>query len=322
LTQIPGFSPDGFEPNTYNPVSWVFAAQSQQTRVDSSWTDSLMRRFGRKTTNRYFTATDLLNYRSKHTGEGKSRNHFPYTGDIGIGNTFIQYGTGKGDVGQGHYVCYIHSSLKLAKIISSIPSAGPNKYTKITADNVKKFQAAYGLAYVDGVVDSETKSAFAYLWSNTKENGTYSASIKEVEKDYKNNPAFLKSVLKYIEAGMLADHIGSAKRGQISRITYTDSRLTPDKIIDTFYIAIPDICLGKEINSMSIKTGTVCGCTVTGITFTAEDFNANLGEAKYKELNTKKGKVELAVVQGATNTSVIGPGENKNISITGVLDRS
>jgi len=85
--------PDGFEPDTDTYHDWFFPAAANQARVDSSWNDSLMRRMGRKTTNRYFTPVDLLNYTPKHS-ETKSKNHFPYTGDIGLGNTFDQYGTG------------------------------------------------------------------------------------------------------------------------------------------------------------------------------------------------------------------------------------
>lgn len=79
--------------DTFNNHSWVFAEAASQTKVDSTWSDSMMRRVGRKTTNRYFTPVDLLNYTPKHS-ESKPKNHFPYTGDIGLGNTFDQYGTG------------------------------------------------------------------------------------------------------------------------------------------------------------------------------------------------------------------------------------
>ena len=111
----------------FNNHSWVFANAASQIKVDSTWSDSMMRRVGRKTTNRYFTPVDLLNYTPKHSpggggsgggsggggggiggdiggsvvmvadfgaSESSSKNHFPYTGDIGVGNTFDQYGTG------------------------------------------------------------------------------------------------------------------------------------------------------------------------------------------------------------------------------------
>jgi len=221
----------------------------------------------------------------------------------------------RGDRNQGHYVCYIHSSLKQAGIISSIPDS-PNKYTNSTANSVKAFQQKYGLAFKDGVVDSETKAAFSYVWSSTKESGSYDAAVNRVRSDYKNRPAFLSSVLKYIEAAMLADHVGSAKRGQISRITYTDSKLSPDNITDQFYIAIPDASLGKEIKNIRIKAGAVCGCTIKQIHFTEADYNANLGQANYETL--EKDKTKNLISKGAITN--IPAGSDATISIDGVKD--
>jgi hypothetical protein len=247
--------------------------------------------------------------------DAKQQNHFPYTGDIGLGNSFDQYGTGPGDSNRGHYVCFIHSSLKLAGIIKDIP-VPHGKYTDWTARKVKEFQQKYKLAFVDGVVDSETKSAFSYLWSVTKETGSYQKSLAVVEKDYEDHPKFKASVLKYIEAAMLADHVGSAKRGQISRITYTDSRLSPDIIEGQFYIAIPDNCLGKEIKSIKIRTGKVCGCTIKAIHFTEADYNANLGEANYKTLWDNRTK--NLTPKGAVTS--IEPGSTATISVEGIKD--
>jgi len=219
----------------------------------------------------------------------------------------------RGDRNQGHYVCYIHSSLKQAGIISSIPDS-PNKYTNGTANSVKAFQKKYGLAFVDGVVDSETKAAFSYIWSSSKESSSYDDAIKAVKSDYKNRPAFLASVLKYVEAAMLADHLGSAKRGQISRITYTDSKLSPDNISEQFYIALPDTCLGKEIKNITIKTGAVCGCTIKQIYFTEDDYNANLGQTKYETL--EKNKTKNLVAKGTITG--IAAGNTATITIDGV----
>jgi peptidoglycan hydrolase-like protein with peptidoglycan-binding domain len=269
---------------------------------------------GRKTTNRYFAFSDLLNYTPKHKADVE-QNHYPYTGDIGLGNSFDQYGTGPGDRNNGHYVCFIHSSLKLAGIIQDIPSP-PGRYTEWTAKKVREFQQKYKLAFVDGVVDSETKSAFSYLWSATKETGSYQKSLEEIEKDYKNHPNFKASVLKYVEATMLADHVGSAKRGQISRISYTDSRLSPDNIEGQFYIAIPDSCLGKEIKSIKIRTGKVCGCTIKGIHFTEADYNANLGQENYETLWDNRTK--NLTPKGAV--TLIRPGSTETISVEGIKD--
>lgn len=218
-----------------------------------------------------------------------------------------------GDKNQGHYVCYIHSSLKQAGIISSIPKS-PNKYTDNTAKNVEAFQKKYGLAIIDGVVDSETKAAFSYVWSSSKESASYVEALNKVEKDYKDHPNFLQSVKRYIETAMLADHIGSAKRGQISRITYTDSKLSPDNISDQFYIALPDTCLGKEIKNITIKTGAVCGCTIKHIYFTEADYNANLGQTNYETL--EKDKTKNLVAKGTITH--IAAGNTASITIDGV----
>ena len=205
--------------------------------------------------------------------------------------------------------------MKQAGIISQIPSS-PNIYNTATANSVRAFQQKYGLAFKDGVVDSETKAAFSYVWSGTKESGNYETAINAVRKDYNNRPAFLASVLKYIEAAMLADHIGSAKRGQISRVTYTDSKLSPDNISDQFYIAIPDSSLGKEIKSMTIKTGAVCGCTIKQVHFTEANYDANLGQANYESLENDKTK---NLILKGTVTS-IAAGDTATISIDGVKD--
>lgn len=216
---------------------WVFSGDSQSKGSSGSYSGSVIAAFGRNVTNKYFQVEDLINYKNKHAAK-EPTNHYPYTGDIGLGNTNMQYEVGTNNT-RGHYVCYVHSTLKQAGIISALPSA-PNIYTATTAAAVRKFQSQKGLVFSDGIVDSETKSALAYVWCVARQNGQLEQARGRIAADYGTRTNFLQSVYKYMDLALQADHIGTTALGKIARISYTNSSLSPTSIQGEFYLALPD----------------------------------------------------------------------------------
>jgi peptidoglycan hydrolase-like protein with peptidoglycan-binding domain len=88
-----------------------------------------------------------------------ANNAFVYTRDISEGNTWDEYFEGKGS---GTFVRYIKLTMHHAGYNASSPSNGT--FNASLSNEVKAFQTSRGLP-ADGIVDSRTKEAMAFVWA-------------------------------------------------------------------------------------------------------------------------------------------------------------
>jgi hypothetical protein len=263
------------KPKSDDPVDtpWQFARSKQSISVQSTF-DVPITRLGRGMTNKYACVQDLINYKALHTiADGQAGNHFPYTGDIDLGNTYLQYSQGPkpGDRDTGPYVHYIQWTLKAAGY--SVVTDG--KLGSQTGTAIKSLQTKAGLAYIEAQVDSETKSAMAYVWCTKLHEGKVDDYKKQITDFYKRTPSIGAAVISYIEAAILSDPVGSAATGRIRRISYTgsDTKKTPDKLVCNLIVQIPDAVLDRtekeDILSIKIYAGAA-DITISRIQFTKE----------------------------------------------------
>ena len=238
-----------------------------------------LNKIGKKITNKYFCREDFIDYTSSHNPNAadKTFNHYPYTGDIDLGNTAKQYSVGprSGDVNTGEYVHYIQWTLKQDGYnVSTDGVLGPQTGSALTS-----FQSKYGLATVDQQVDSETKSAMAYFWATKKQKNQLTSAKSAIRTFYnnQNKKTIGDKVIAYIDAAIdSADPISVTKTGSIKRISYTGSVKTPSTIKSNIFIALPAQVYGRtqndEVYNIKIKTG-VCGVVIENIKFYQTETN-------------------------------------------------
>ena len=275
------------KPGSDDPVSttWQFPRSKQSISVQSTF-DVPITRLGRGMTNKYACVQDLINYKAIHvTGDAQAGNHFPYTGDIDLDNSYKQYSQGpkdKNDLDTGPYVHYIQWTLKAAGYsVATDGKLGPQ-----TGTALKSLQTKAGLVYIEAQVDSETKSAMAYVWCTKLHEGKVDDYKKEITKFYTKTPSIGQKVISYIEAAVLSDPVGSAATGRIQRITYTgsDANKTTNQIECNFIIQIPDSVLDRtdkeDILSIKIFSGAA-KVIITGIKLTKEICSATSGATTF-----------------------------------------
>ena len=264
------------EPNT-----WNFTRSNLSVSPQPSF-DVPITRLGRSLTDAYSCVQDLINYKTIHiTGNVQQGNHFPYTGDIDLGNSHKQYSVGPkdGDLNTGNYVHYIQWSLKAAGYsVVTDGYLGPQ-----TGGALTSFQTKAGLAYREAQVDSETKAALAYVWCTKVQGGTLADYKTQITKFYTKTPSIGAAVISYIEAAVLSDPVGTACTGAIRRISYTGSVAikTPDQIECNFIIKLPDSILDRTKKEDILSVKIFAGATeihITGIKLTKEICSATAGK--------------------------------------------
>ena len=248
--------------------------------TESSVTSSVpLNKVGKKITNKYFCREDFIDYTSSHNPNAADRtlNHYPYTGDIDLGNTYKQYSVGprSGDVNTGAYVHYVQWTLKQDGYnISTDGILGPQTGSALTG-----FQSKYGLATIDQQIDSETKSAMAYFWATKKQKNQLASAKSAIVTYYKNQnkQSIGEKVLAYIDAAISnADPVSVTKTGSIKRISYTGSVKTPSSIKSNIFMALPSQLYNRSDNTdvynIKIKTGS-CGVIIENIKFYKTETN-------------------------------------------------
>ena len=102
------------------------------------------------------------------------RNNFFYSGDIDAGNAVTQYKRGS----SGDYVKYIQYTLAYSGIDSIKNIAIDGDYGAQTESFVRIFQTKKDLIWVDGVVDSQTKSYLIRVWKKiAREDNNFAAWV-------------------------------------------------------------------------------------------------------------------------------------------------
>jgi peptidoglycan hydrolase-like protein with peptidoglycan-binding domain len=176
------------------------------------------------------------------TSTSNANNVFPYTGDIDIHLDTRIWSYDEGPpvkTPTGEYVKYIQYTLS---VHGSYKSTVDGVYGSKTRQAVRDFQEEYKARYIDGKVDSETKSYLALFWKNNEnfDNWILWAEATRVPE-----------VVKYMRAArstVLASDIGNAT---YRKITFTGFG-GPSEAKDIIFFEI-DTSKLKIVNSIFIE---------------------------------------------------------------------
>lgn len=108
---------------------------------------------------------------------------FVYTGDIAEGNTWDEYYQDKAGM-QTTYIKYIQLTLNHAGYPTAVDGLFKKvgKQDSVTHKNIKLFQAAQGMKE-DGIVDSRTKEALAFVWAAKDADSLEKTRVSVVDKN-------------------------------------------------------------------------------------------------------------------------------------------
>jgi hypothetical protein len=178
------------------------------------------------------------------------KNNFFYSGDIDLGNSSTQYKKGS----SGDYVKYIQHTLANCGISSIKNIKIDGKFGQETENYLKIFQTNKKQIWIDGIVDSETKSYLIRVWKKIAENETTFNSL--IAKIKQKDPSVIKYINQYKnpEINELSDSTSDYKR--IS-FTGTESGGPNGTIKDIIFVRIPEMFnTGKsasKINSVRLN---------------------------------------------------------------------
>ena len=149
-------------------------------------------------------------------------NAFVYTGDISEGNTWDEYDKGKGGM-QTTYIKYIQLTLNHA----GIPTTVDGFYGSNTEKNVKTFQKENGIP-LDGIVDSRTKEAMAFIWSAKTAEQLEETRVSVVDKNRYRD----KGIWDYVLASSRVRTANSniVNGNEVKMINFTGSSKASSKI--------------------------------------------------------------------------------------------
>ncbi len=121
-------------------------------------------------------------------------------------------------------------------------------YDSKTATAIRLMQHRLSFNFVDGIVDSETKSILAVYWLNLYKNNTTA-----FDDQVRNAPS---GVAKYINAAVQYSDIANIgiPGKEYRRISFTGVP-GPTEIVDYFICKVPQVATGQKIHSVTIKTG-------------------------------------------------------------------
>jgi peptidoglycan hydrolase-like protein with peptidoglycan-binding domain len=171
-------------------------------------------------------------------------NAFVYTGDIGQGNTWDEYFQGKGS---GTYVRYIKLTMHHAGYNKSSPSNGT--FDASLSTEVKAFQKANDLP-ADGIIDSRTKEAMAFIWSGKTAEQLEATRVSVVDKNnYKD-----KDIWDYVNA---ASKVRTAKAdilsgNNVTMINFTGSSKASEKIKMWVSIRLRNDAVLEKVTTVNI----------------------------------------------------------------------
>lgn len=210
-------------------------------------------------------------------------NNFIYTGDINLGNSTNSWSTAySGRVER--YVKFLQVAMKAtgrygAGNFASWPVDG--KYGEKTEKAIRDFQQKQRdlgniVLYVDGIVDSETKSLI--------HKRLLALSVENPEKYNEwRNTANTYGVLDYWDASVGAGTIESLNQGKpCKKISFTGFA-GPGAITDIIYFQIPDG--SHTVNKLKIDFGYWKNVTVTTYGWSSVDYSESIGTSDQRLAN-------------------------------------
>lgn len=119
------------------------------------------------------------------------------------------------------------------------------EYGPKTAEAVTKFQTLKSASFIDGIVDSETKSFFASYWLNlrTNQQETFNAV---------RNSAPDVDIRNYIDRALKYSDISAIGQSEYRRISFTGTK-GPTKIVDNIILRVPSNI--ESLNGLTITSG-------------------------------------------------------------------
>ena len=168
---------------------------------------------------------------------------FIYTGDIAEGNTWDEYSQGKAGM-QKTYIKYIQLTLNHAGYSMAVDGV----FGKSTTANLKLFQAGRGIKE-DGIVDSRTKEALAFIWAAKDKDSLEKTRVSVVDKDnYKD-----KKIWDYINRAKDVSTVSSSvENGKpFKTINFTGSSKAVEEIRMWVGFQIPN---NSEIDFSNLDT--------------------------------------------------------------------
>jgi hypothetical protein len=118
-------------------------------------------------------------------------------------------------------------------------------YGPKTSSAVSKFQASKSQSFVDGIVDSETKSVLATYWLSLKRtNPTAFQQQRSAAKD--------ADIQDYIDRAVQFSDISNIGKGEYRRISFTGTS-GPASIVDYMLVKVPENA--SQLHSVRIRSG-------------------------------------------------------------------
>jgi len=193
------------------------------------------------------------------------KNNFLYTGDIDAGNTHISYKQGRSGLRED-YTKYIQYTLANCGISSIKNIQVDGKFGPQTTSYVKIFQSEKGLTWVDGVVDSQTKSYLLRVWKSLAKNN-FDKFTSVVDNIRKKDPDVIKYIRKRVNPEVNELHSSDL---DYRRISFTYNKGPEGVIKDVVYVRVPKMyntlkdssaISNLKVNSITIKAGAFDGAT-------------------------------------------------------------
>lgn len=148
-------------------------------------------------------------------------------------------------------------------------------YDKETSDAVRLFQDQRGESFIDGIVDSETKSVLAIYWL-----GLYKNDQQKFENFVASAP---NGVAKYIRAAVKYSDIANigVPGREYRRISFTGVP-GPTEIVDDIIVKVPQAAAGQKVHDITISTGG-WPVVVDSVYLYEKDFDVNAFYTSLKE---------------------------------------
>lgn len=142
------------------------------------------------------------------------------------------------------YIKYIQYTLSKQKY----PVTVNGKYDRNTHLQIKNFQSAKSQSFIDGIVDSETKSVLATYWLNLYKNdiNRFNLELNAAPPDARK---YISSSVKYSDIS----NIGTPGK-EYRRISFTGVA-GPTEIVDYIICKVPQMATGQKVHSVTIKAG-------------------------------------------------------------------
>jgi hypothetical protein len=140
-------------------------------------------------------------------------------------------------------------------------------YDKLTGENIRRFQRRKSQSFVDGIVDSETKSVIAIYWLNLFKNNTAEYNARRSAAP-SGSRKYISAAVKYSDIA----NIGQPGK-EYRRLSFTGTA-GPTEIVDYIICKVPQVSEKQKIHSVTITSGG-WSSKVEYVSIYEQEFNVN-----------------------------------------------